>query len=150
MGFYQDYIGSKIWDKKRKARLEKDGNRCRLCDEDGSRFRLEVHHRPLSYGKIPNESIEDDLITLCARCHDLITSVIREDRYGGRVLEPTIINTTIQVRQEIDHGLENSSVSVEFVSPVTVSQRADSRPDQQVVKVDQADFVKAGKDRRRL
>ena len=147
---YDKYIASPAWAAKRKARLAIDGHHCRLCDEDGSYYQLEVHHRPSSYSKIPNESIEDDLVTICARCHKLITDAIREDRYGKRELEPTIIITSIQVREEITHGLENSQISIEFVRPTDNAQRADSRSDQQVVEIDLTDFVQENKDRRRL
>jgi hypothetical protein len=144
---YETYIASEDWAVKRKARLELDGNRCRLCDEDSSRFRLEVHHRPSSYKKIPNESIEDDLITVCARCHELITSSIREDRYGRREIEITTIETSIQIRREIKHGMENSIIQVDFIGSADNAQRADSRPAKQVVESDQTDFIKARKDR---
>ena len=85
---YEEYIASSAWAAKREARLVLDGHRCRLCDEDGSRYQLEVHHRPSSYPKIPNESVEDDLITVCSRCHNAITDAVREDRYGRRELPP--------------------------------------------------------------
>ena len=71
---YERYIASAAWAAKRAARLALDGGRCRLCDEDGTRYGLEVHHRPSSYALIPNESVEDDLITVCSRCHDPITA----------------------------------------------------------------------------
>ena len=81
---YEEYIASATWAEKRAARLVLDGHRCRLCDEAGTNYRLEVHHRPSSYERIPNESIADDLTTVCARCHDPITEAIRGDRYGRR------------------------------------------------------------------
>ena len=144
---YCKYIASASWRGKRKARLAIDGNRCRLCDEDGSRFQLEVHHRPLSYVNIPNESVEDDLITVCARCHELITSSIREDRYGKRELpDQQLISTNIQIRQEINHGMENSSIQVDVISPVTNAQRADCRPAQQVLKSDKANLKQEAQD----
>jgi DNA polymerase III alpha subunit len=72
---YCDYIASPEWQVKRDARRVLDGNRCRGCDSDEQ---LNVHHRPLSYNKIPNESIEDDLITLCRRCHEALHRIIDE------------------------------------------------------------------------
>lgn len=145
---YTAYIASVQWKEKRIARLEMDGHKCRLCDEDGSRYRLEVHHRPSSYKRIPNESIADDLITVCARCHELITDVIREDRYGRRELpEPEAIS--IQTR-EVYHGLANTEIPVDFIGPADSAQRADGRPAQQVVEITQADFVKARQNRRGL
>jgi hypothetical protein len=146
---YEEYIASKNWNKKRKARLKLDGNRCRLCDENGSRFRLEVHHRPKSYDKIPFETVEDDLITVCSRCHDFITDVIREDRYGRRELQPTQITTNIQERQEINHGLANSQIQVDFVRPVDHAQRPDGRPAEQMVEIAQTDLFQENEDRGR-
>ncbi|MCA9980243.1 MAG: HNH endonuclease, partial [Anaerolineales bacterium] len=78
---YEEYMRSDAWRQKREKRLEIDGHCCRMCDHDGSLYRLEVHHRPSSYKRIPNESVEDDLTTLCVRCHDLATNAIRGDRY---------------------------------------------------------------------
>lgn len=146
---YENYIASKSWRDKRKQRLEIDGHRCRLCDEDGSRHQLEVHHRPSSYAKIPNESVQDDLITVCSRCHNLITSSIREDRYGIREIEQTIITTNVLARQEIKyHGMANSEIPIDFQRPVDNAQRPTCRPQMQVDKIEQADFIQARKDRR--
>ena len=147
---YSDYIKSSAWKKKRKARLEIDGHKCRLCDEDGTRFRLEVHHRPDSYKLIPNESIESDLLTVCSRCHDVITSAIREDRYDGREIEIPITTNSILERMEIRHGLANNTIQIDRISPSNNAQRADSRSIKQMVTFDKADFVKKEKDRRRL
>ena len=147
---YIRYIASSAWSAKRKARLILDGYRCRLCDEDGSRFGLEVHHRPGSYAKMPDESIEDDLITVCSRCHALITSSIPEDRYGRRELQPTIETDYVHIRREIDHGLVRDEVQIDWISPVYIAQRADGRPNEQVVEVNQTDFLEAHKDRRGL
>jgi len=144
---YEEYIASPAWSEKRKERLVIDHHRCRICGEDGSRFQLEVHHIPDSYAKIPNESVEDDLITLCSRCHELATSVIREDRYGKREHEPIIIETNIQVRQEINHGLANSEIQVDFVRPIDHAQRSDGRSAEQMGEIAQTDLFQNKEDR---
>jgi len=144
---YEEYIASPIWAAKRQERLAIDGYHCRLCDEDGSRYQLEVHHRPSSYIKIPNESIADDLITLCSRCHDWATMVCREDRYGRQELKPIPITTNIQVRQEINHGLANSEIQVDFVRPIDHAQRADGRPAEQMGEIAQTDLFQNEEDR---
>ena len=144
---YLEYIKSPYWARKRVARLKLDDNRCRLCDEDGTRFRLEVHHRPSSYELIPNESVDDDLITLCSRCHELITDVIREDRYGKREFEPPILDVTVVTRKEIKHGMANDELQVDRCSPVYNAQRANGRSDKQVVEIDETDYLQAGKGR---
>lgn len=85
---YSTYMASSAWREKRRQRLALDGHKCRLCDHDGAKWRLEVHHRPSCYVKIPHESIEDDLITLCARCHAFVTATIRKDRAQKQPKQP--------------------------------------------------------------
>jgi len=84
---YKEYMESNLWFNKRLKRLEIDKFECRLC---GTKNCLEVHHKPDSYSKIPNESVEDDLTTLCVECHELITNRIRELRYSK---QPIILET---------------------------------------------------------
>ncbi|MFC1531144.1 HNH endonuclease [Gemmatimonadota bacterium] len=85
---YHHYIASSSWGEKRDARRKLDGNRCRLCDATAEEARLEVHHRPSAYAKIPNESVEDDLVTLCVDCHDFVTDKVRRGRYADEVPLP--------------------------------------------------------------
>ena len=62
---YVNYMGkSADWAVKRRKRLAFDGHRCVNC---GSRVGLQVHHK--SYVNFGNESVKDDLVTLCSRCH---------------------------------------------------------------------------------
>jgi len=77
---YNLYLKSDEWRKKRKLRLRMDKNRCRLCAHDGSKWQLEIHHCPDSYERLGNESVSADLITICSRCHMLVTAIIRQDR----------------------------------------------------------------------
>ena len=82
---YHKYISSSpVWAEKREARKKIDGNKCRTCHHDGSQYRLEVHHA--TYDNFGHEDVENDLITLCVRCHDAITNLTRKDKYGGRVI----------------------------------------------------------------
>jgi len=53
----------------RKQVLERDGWRCQLC---GSMKSLQVHHKRLRSHS--GSDIEDNLITLCDRCHRLTHS----------------------------------------------------------------------------
>ena len=145
---YQEYISSPSWKAKRDERLALDDYRCRLCDEDGTRYRLEVHHRPNSYKKIPSESVADDLITVCARCHILITSAIRQDRYGQHDL-PKLNYVTKQDKDNKSH-VEYREVSIEFIRPANHAQRANSRSNKQMGAGDQVDFVKARQNGRGL
>ena len=80
---YHKYISSSpVWAAKREARLKIDGKRCQTCHHDGSDYRLEVHHA--TYDNFGHEDVENDLITLCVRCHNAITSVTRQRRYECR------------------------------------------------------------------
>jgi len=53
--------------KLRKQMLRRDGWRCQLC---GSMSNLEVHHQ--EYRSHAGEDAEDNLITLCRRCHAFV------------------------------------------------------------------------------
>lgn len=100
---------SSLWSSKREKRLQIDKNECRLC---GSKDRLEVHHKPESYKKIPNESVEDDLTTLCVLCHDLITNRIRELRYSNKpIVTETHTDNIRKVNENGKQDLESIEVS---------------------------------------
>jgi 5-methylcytosine-specific restriction endonuclease McrA len=62
---YKEYLLSDHWLDLRRKILKRDGFACRLCN---ARTDLNVHHR--SYERIGRER-EDDLITLCRRCHEI-------------------------------------------------------------------------------
>lgn len=61
---YNQYLGSREWQEKRFAVLQRDGYRCTACK---SKSRLEVHH--LVYSKIRGEEALSQLTTLCHVCH---------------------------------------------------------------------------------
>ena len=74
-------------DKIKKARLDLDKHECQLsklfgiaslsgkpCSDE-----LQVHH--ISYERCGHEPI-GDLITVCTRCHDVLTDAIRRERYS--------------------------------------------------------------------
>jgi 5-methylcytosine-specific restriction endonuclease McrA len=56
-----------LYDRLREQVLRRDGWRCQSC---GARSNLEVHHKESrSQG---GDDSEENLITLCARCHSLV------------------------------------------------------------------------------
>ena len=74
----------------RTACLERDDYECQLsklfgiahlsgkpCSKD-----LEVHH--VTYKRYGSERVED-LVTVCTRCHDILTDAIRRERYSTRL-----------------------------------------------------------------
>lgn len=62
---YQDYLESDKWRRKRNERIRKDGYRCVRC---GTAKNLCVHH--VTYIRLGNEDVDDDLVTLCMKCHE--------------------------------------------------------------------------------
>lgn len=97
---YIDYLNSPEWKKKRWARLEIDNYRCRLCGiYPRSSSELHVHHIPSSYKLIPNESIENDLLTLCIECHEMVTQKIKEYRVREQK-EQEILNENKRINDE--------------------------------------------------
>lgn len=60
-----DYCQTEVWRELRYKRLQLDHYRCAQC---GTAINVQVHHirYPDVWGM---ESVEDDLITLCAECH---------------------------------------------------------------------------------
>lgn len=68
---YEKYLQSEHWKETREKRLEIDGHRCYLC---GHKKKLNVHH--LRYNNLGHEDVENDLITLCHRCHGMIHRII--------------------------------------------------------------------------
>jgi transposase len=62
-----NFYSSKEWSEARRKALERDGHQCRECG--GTDWELHVHHRtPVSEGGAPFRL--DNLMALCARCHD--------------------------------------------------------------------------------
>ena len=65
------------WAKARKAALQRDGYRCRICGMTDEEHRqrharghgLAVHHVQAGYGVQAEEYRLDDLLTTCAWCH---------------------------------------------------------------------------------
>lgn len=77
---YAEYMQSDCWRYKRIQRLWIDKKKCRTCH---STKNLEVHHA--NYDKpFGEESIEDDLITLCDKCHDAISKRLGHGKYSKK------------------------------------------------------------------
>lgn len=65
MSFYDDYINSEAWKKKRQSAFKKHGKNCSCC---GSTKSLHVHHK--TYKNLGHERL-DDLEVKCSVCHTL-------------------------------------------------------------------------------
>ena len=73
--YFDVYLNSTEWHKKRIERLKIDGWACVEC---GARENLHVHH--INYDNIGNENVGEDLATLCRSCHEKIEEQKRIDR----------------------------------------------------------------------
>ena len=65
---YRLHLMSPAWRATARAALERAGYKCQICGCDRWFARLEVHHN--SYEHLGREPPED-LVVLCAHCHDL-------------------------------------------------------------------------------
>lgn len=63
---YEEFLESDYWIQVRKRVLARDGFRCQSCD---SKKTLHVHHLTYKNHGQEHEHLED-LVTLCARCHE--------------------------------------------------------------------------------
>jgi hypothetical protein len=61
---YDQYLRSEEWQQKRSQRLKIDGYKCQRC---GKPYDLQIHH--LTYDRVYDEDVYNDLITLCDKCH---------------------------------------------------------------------------------
>ena len=73
---YQDLLKDQRWIKKRNEILARDKNTCQFCGAQ-NRY-LHIHHKKYEKGMKPWEYANDDLITLCDRCHENVTNDSRE------------------------------------------------------------------------
>jgi hypothetical protein len=68
---YSDKLKSPKWQKKRLQILERDNWQCQYCKD--TETQLQVHH--LKYNGEPWDAKNEDLITTCFDCHELISKV---------------------------------------------------------------------------
>ena len=143
---YHKYISSPAWAEKREARKEIDGHKCRTCHHDGSEDRLEVHHA--HYNSLENEDVENDLITLCSRCHDAITNVFRHRRYEDRTISVddsdlvSDLDLVLPEREKKDESKNFESDDYRSLSPF-IAQLPAGKPDEQMGAIDERDFIEA-------
>jgi len=76
---YNKYMHSKKWQELRQEVFARDGSHCVLC---GSYKRIQCHHN--DYRHFGNERL-DELTTLCASCHFVVTWMLRARRMWKKV-----------------------------------------------------------------
>lgn len=68
---YRELLKDKRWIEKRNKILTRDKNTCQFC---GCQHRyLHVHHKKYEKDKMPWEYEDDELITVCGECHEIVT-----------------------------------------------------------------------------
>lgn len=87
---YKIYLKSNAWRIKSSQRKLIDGSRCQapLCFRVDS---LQVHHT--TYANIGDEDVENDLVTLCERCH--------KAQHGIGEIEELFPNLAIQLPSDV-------------------------------------------------
>ena len=122
----------------RRAVIERDDHRCQLDKEYGisgltgvpCSERLEVHHK--TYERQGSERASD-LITVCQRCHDVITSGIRAERAKARLhklkLVPKGIIAKFPPRLGRRKDVQNIEIPSYKRSAADSPQRTGSRPE---------------------
>jgi len=69
---YQKYLRSAFWNGIKEWVLERDNNKCVICDRKNSKLcELEVHHRSYELEVLEGRNHEA-LVSLCPRCHELV------------------------------------------------------------------------------
>lgn len=112
---YTSYLASEEWQAKRLARQTLDGNRCRICN---SNEQLEVHHR--SYKRIFNEDVDDDLTTLCYRCHEAVRAIREECKLETQVDGEKIASGRVALARMTDYLTSHvTHVSTEINERIT-------------------------------
>lgn len=91
---YLSYLESERWNSLRNKRLEMDNFQCQIC---GNPKQLHVHH--LFYPHTLGTETVNDLITLCADCHNMIETLKKS---GAIEKRKTRITLDVHVRLPID------------------------------------------------
>ena len=102
MSNYSELLKHPKWQKKRLKIMERDKFQCRSCEDDSNT--LHVHHLYYDYKLKPWEYEDDDLITLCEYCHNIIHLLRRNniDIIYTKMVTECILN------QEFDNMDKNS------------------------------------------
>lgn len=146
--FYHRYLASAEWRRRRAERIAIDGGVCVVCKHDGAVYPIQVHH--IHYGSLGDEDVLRDLITVCAKCHDLFTDDMRFNRYADRVHVMTSVDNEVFDRKDITHGLASSDIQIDVRRADARPQWPNRKPAQQVDEGHEIDLQQAQKNRRRL
>jgi len=144
--------------KTRKTALERDSHECQLSKLFGIAHlsgvpcikELEVHH--ITYERF-NEEEESDLIVVCQRCHEFLTSYIRGLRYSirnGKLIPEDVMGGELLMATQERIRNEDLELPNYGRQPTNNAQWFTRRPSVRGDKVNLEDFPQAAKDRGRL
>lgn len=68
-GEYKEFLKDGRWQRKRLEIMKRDGFKCKQC---GATNDLHVHHLRYFKGRKPWEYSNEDLVTLCGKCHSFV------------------------------------------------------------------------------
>lgn len=76
---YKEQLLHPFWQKKRLEVLERDKFTCQKCQDDNTT--LNVHHLQYNKGCMAWEYNNENLVSLCCICHDIIEDLKKETEY---------------------------------------------------------------------
>lgn len=124
---YAEYLKSEHWMKLRRLVIDRDGRKCTRCP---SRRMLQAHHT--FYRPRWEDSLVDDLITLCRACHEKEHGIVP---VGPITVPPILIGTIgalpawITTRRELEQARSDRRISrMEFRSWRLLFQKPKKRP----------------------
>jgi len=98
--------------------------------------RLEAHH--IDYSQYGHEDA-GDLITVCKRCHDILTDAIRRERYSGTEQGDQILAEVPEYRKGLISHDRGITLSDSGYSSLAHAQWAAGRSGQRTCPVNQGD-----------
>lgn len=80
---WQSFYHTSRWKHKRKDILKRDHNECRLCRQKGKYARATTVHHVKHLKDAPELALTDDnLISLCRECHEVVHPEKHKKKYG--------------------------------------------------------------------
>ena len=106
---YLDLLKDPRWQKKRLEILERDGWACKLCGDKEST--LAVHH--CGYHGKPWESPDEELETLCEKCHAVISEFesLAKKKFSIEKSAMLIVRTLLSDVDDVDLAAMNECAS---------------------------------------
>lgn len=109
---YQQQLKSPKWQRKRLDILNRDEWSCKFCGDKETL--LHVHHKSYEWGKKPWEYEEDNFISLCEDCHDILEW---QKKHEYTVIGCTALRTKDGVKSHIVATTKDLDVFIFYKHP---------------------------------